>query len=355
MSALAEQVQEQLRVRTAEEVPAAALARFYERMYPRRADFLQRHWRWLYRVGAYDSIPAPLVVVHDDEVIGHAGLIPVTLRRGGVERTAIWFVDFGVLPEYQRQGLGVGLTREWMAACPLHVTFCNERSLGVFLKYGWEARFHTYNFKLPLRPERHPGMRQGSASRRALAHSAGLAARIVWRTRTLSKQEPAVSPATAEHLRALSAGVSDTTLHATRSPEFLNWRVETHPRGQDYFVLRDERGGVYSMLARIVEEGGYRRLHLLALGGGTGDDSGRHALSNFFAGIVRWSLARDVHHVWFVTSDPAAARVARRWFPMCNRARFACHANDAAGAEFLSGTDHRWEGLDSDFDLAGDF
>ena len=58
-------------VRTATEVPAAARAAFYERMFAARAAFLKAHWRWLYRVGEYDWAPPPLVAVTQGRVIGH--------------------------------------------------------------------------------------------------------------------------------------------------------------------------------------------------------------------------------------------------------------------------------------------
>lgn len=337
------------RVRPAADVPVAALEDFYDRMFPKRAAFLKRHWRWLYRAGSNESIPSPLVAVAGDRVVGYGGLIPVTLRRGREERTAAWFVDFAILPEFQRKGIGILLAKRGMAACSLHIGFGNERSVGMLLKCGWESRSHTLCFRLLLRPERHPKFQGASA--KALATLAGLATRAVWWARAFARQELSASPATTDRLAAFSEREAGSALHVPRSAEFLRWRISTHPCAEEYFVL-DLRGGRghkgYSAVARVVEDGAYRRLNLLTL---HAEAPGREALSSFLAGVVGWALKHDVHDVVLVTSDPAVARTARWWLPLSQRQRFVFHANDPSGAEFLGGTDHLWECLDCDFDL----
>ncbi len=340
---------EGIRVRTAAEVPAAALEDFYDRMYLGRAAFLKRHWRWLYRVGSRESVPSPLVAVAGGRVVGHGGLIPVTLRRNNEERTATWFVDFAILPEYQRKGIGMALAQAGMMSCPLQLGFGNEGSVGMLLKCGWETRFHTLCFRLLLRPNRHPSF-QGS-SMKGFAALAGLATRGVWRARAFAGQELSASPATPDRLAAFSDGDGGVALHVPRSSEFLHWRISTHPYSREYFVLSLRGGRVeegYSAIARVVDDSGYRRLHLLAL---RGEPANRHALGRFFAGDVRWAVKNDIHDIVFITSDPMVAKTARWWFPVSKRLRFVCHANDSSGADFLSGTDHMWECLDSDFDL----
>lgn len=347
MSASVEQIVEGLEVKTATDIAPELLNQFYERVYPQRAAFLKASWRWLYRVGEFADVPAPLVAMLEGEVVGHAGLIPVTLRRGDERHTAIWFVDFAVLSGHQRKGIGILLTRDWMASCPLHITFCNERSIGVFLKYGWEARFHTFSFKLLLRPERNAKLEKGI--KRALAQTVGTATRTVWRGRVLGKSSFSVEAATDDNLAAFANDESNARLHVERSKEFLHWRIVAHPRANEYFVLSSKKYDGAALVRVVAEEGGYRRLHVLSL---SGEASNKRLLSNLFAGVTRYALDADIHHVWFVTSDAAIINVAKRWFPIFNRARFACHANTNEGTKFLSGTNHFWECLDSDFDLS---
>jgi hypothetical protein len=335
-------------IRAAAEVPAAALEDFYERMLPERAAFLKRHWRWLYRVGEYGSLPSPLVATVGEQIVGHGGVMPVTVRRGGEERTAVWLLDFAILPEYQRKAVGGLLVHTGMALCPLQVAFLNERSWSMVEKLGWETRFHTLASRLFLRPGAHPALR--GAAKKSVAALAGLATRVMWRARTFRRQKPSISPATSEALAIFSGAEGGAALHVPRSAEFLRWRIATHPCAEEHKVLsfRDGRGGVYSALARVVEDRGYRRLHLLTVHGDLRD---RNGLSRFFASLVGWAVEEDYHHILFITSDPTVAAVARWWLPVHKPIRFACHANDPSGREFLSGTDHLWECLDSDLDL----
>lgn len=335
-------------LRAADEVSPRALEKFYELMYPARASFLKQHWRWLYRVGTFPSVTSPLVAMRGEEVIGHAGLIPITLRRNGEERTAIWFVDLGILPEYQRQGIGMQLTQAVMNCCPLRLGLCNERSMGVLQKFSWEIREHISVFRLLLRPDRNPKFRR--APFRFLGTLAGLTTRVAWRARTLSLPKLSISPATATQLSTFHNEAIDSVLHVPRSPSFLHWRVETHPLAREHMVVAvpTTHGHVQAALVRVAGNHAYRRLHLLCLASGS---RSRNSLSDLFASIVRWALHEDIHEIVFVTSDLETARIARWWFPIYTRIRFACHANEPAGRKFLSGTNHLWEYIDSDLDL----
>ncbi len=350
MRARLERMAGDARILPATEISVTALEEFYDQMYPGRAEFLKSNWRWLYRVGEYKSIPSPLVAMTADRIVGHGGLIPVTLRRGDEERTAIWMLDFGILPEYQRKAVGGLLVHTGMSLCPLQVAFLNERSWSMVAKLGWETSFQTTAFRLLLRPDQHPRLQQASTSVRTIQTLAGLAARTVWRARTFPCREPSVSPITASSLAVFSARNPGSVLHVPRSDQFLRWRISTNPFFDEHIVFNFQSGRNvgYSAVARLVNDRGYRRLHLLALGG---DSSNRDALSDFFACIVRWAIKEDVHHILFITSDAAVAGTARWWFPFSKRLRFAYHANDFSGAEFLRGTDQLWEAIDCDFDL----
>src|SRR5918912_950058 len=116
-------------LRSAASVTSGALSSFYERMFPTRAEWMSRHWPWLYRVGAYPRIDSPLVSVHEDEVVGHGGFIPVVLRCNDDERIAVWFVDFAVAPEHRRNNIASLLARAGMEFAPIQLGFGNTRSV----------------------------------------------------------------------------------------------------------------------------------------------------------------------------------------------------------------------------------
>ena len=136
------------KIKKISEVPNDALSNFYKKTYKSRCKSLISNWKWWYRVG-YNQFE-PITILINNEVIGHAGLIPIDLDILGKNIQAIWFVDFAVLPEYQGSGYGKILTKEWMKICPNQITFCNEKSLGVFKKFGWKNNLSTQRMAKPI-------------------------------------------------------------------------------------------------------------------------------------------------------------------------------------------------------------
>jgi GNAT superfamily N-acetyltransferase len=334
------------RMLTGDKIPGLALDEFYERMFPARAGFMKSHWRWLYQNPAGAQARLPIVVMEDNRVVGHISAIPLKLRRGRDERAAIWLCDLAVLPEYRGKSLGSVLLAEAMTLSSLRVGFPNELSWRLMSKCGWKDQSHTVGLSLLLRPEWHPRLRKRLANRRSvktLAALAGLATRIIWRARTLSRKKLLVAPASDERLARFIERKPPAALHVARSSEFLDWRILKSPHAEEHFVMSSPNGG--NAIARVVEDDGCRRLHLLAL---RGDPL---SLSDFLAGVIGWALKEELHVISLVTSDPIVARVARRWLPVFRQLRYAYHADDLSGEEFMSRTGHIWEYLDGDFDL----
>lgn len=329
----------------ATEVCAPSLEAFYEAMFPERADFLKRHWRWLYRVGEYDWAPSPAVALAEGRVVGQAGCIPVVLRCAGEKRRAMWLVDLAILPGLQRQGIGMALTQALMARCSIQLGFCNERSLGALLKCGWEVRRDTLSLQLLLRPERHPKLQNT-----AWAKAAGAATRAVWRARTLFQKEISIEPATPESLAEFARHDFGPALHVVRSESFLNWRIAAHPQPQQHVILRgqNQTEGRCEAIARISDENGFRKLHILSLAA----PADKSALSDFLAGLIRWAAREDVHRLLMVTSNRQVAAIARWWLPISTPLHFIHYADDASARELLRSAEQYWECIDNDFDLA---
>ena len=138
------------------DVDLVLLIDFYQKAYPNRISSLKSNWKWLNHSDFY-NYKTPLVLVYKTQVIAHAGMIPFNISVCGKQQTAAWFTDFKILDEFQRFGLGSMLTKEWMNYSDCCVTFCNDKSIGVFKKFGWLESFNTYmhlNFILPFS---HPG------------------------------------------------------------------------------------------------------------------------------------------------------------------------------------------------------
>jgi hypothetical protein len=274
-------------------------------------------------------------------------MIPVTVRLGDQERAAGWFVDFAVLPGYQGKGIGLRLTKEWTSCSPVGLTFCNEKSMRVFSKLGWQARFDTRSFRLPLRPEKHPKL---SGAARPFGSLAGVGIRTVWGARSLRANQLTVSPASAGPLNCIPRLTLAASLYVPRRPDFFDWFVLRNPNAAEYFVVNyaHKKDGHYAAVVRVYDRRGFRRLHILTV---RAERFSRPGLSDFFGSIARWAIRSGIHDIWLVSSHPLVFAAARRWFPIQQRLRFAFHAGTHGEHERLSAGSHLWETMDSDFDL----
>ena len=116
------------------EINKDKLLKFYKNTFLYKEEILENYY-WRYRLN-FNSFE-PLILLIDDEICGHAGLIPIILKIKNIKKEAIWFTDFFINQEHRTQGYGKLLTEEWMKICPIQITLCNDQSLRVFKKLKW--------------------------------------------------------------------------------------------------------------------------------------------------------------------------------------------------------------------------
>ena len=79
------------------EVKEKDLFEFYSKAFNTKKNSFILNYKWHYRLG-YNEFE-PIVIIVDDSIIGHAGLIPAEVLSQGRKFPAIWFIDFVDLPE----------------------------------------------------------------------------------------------------------------------------------------------------------------------------------------------------------------------------------------------------------------
>ena len=107
----------------------------------------------------WDSPEPPIFVVEDVARGALAGLcayMPFSLRTGGREWPAAWFVDFFVRAEHQGKGLGRQLTDAVQAEFAITASLSQtDMAYRVFAKLGWRERYGVDVYMHPL-PQRWP-------------------------------------------------------------------------------------------------------------------------------------------------------------------------------------------------------
>ena len=123
-----------IHIKKISEINKEKLVEFYKKSFQFENGVIE-NFSWRYRLGfnGYE----PIVLIIENEICGHAGLIPANIKINNTIHNAIWFTDFFINANFRSKGYGKILTEEWMKICPIQITLCNEDSLRIFKKYNW--------------------------------------------------------------------------------------------------------------------------------------------------------------------------------------------------------------------------
>ena len=91
-----------------------------------------------------------MIILKKNEVAGHMGTIPFWLNLEGRKVLASWYADMYVLNKHRGEGLAKKITIELMKNTEIGFGFGNEKSMGIFKKFGWlvsrEGYIHHFFF-----------------------------------------------------------------------------------------------------------------------------------------------------------------------------------------------------------------
>lgn len=144
-----------IHIKKISEIDLKKLIRFYQKTFKYEKSVVDDYkWRYRSNFNEYE----PLVLMINDQICGHAGLIPIKIKINHKQENAIWFTDFYINPEHRHKGYGKLLTEEWMKICPIQITFCNDQSLKIFKKMNWsfnnkitkKIKFNNYLKLIPI-------------------------------------------------------------------------------------------------------------------------------------------------------------------------------------------------------------
>ena len=340
-------------VRSVYSVPRASLLDFYRNMDPDRSCPSSETWEWLYRPN-FGAPCSALVVERENRVVAHAGIIPFWLSMRGRKISAGWYVDFAVLPELQRAGLGRTLTLEWMKLTDVHVTFCNERSMGLFRKLGWEESFDTRLHHFFLKPLSHPSVLRRLDGRVPVAVTAALnttarAVLGVWYGLQSRRAGNLDFAPVSETLLEYFQSNPRSDIAPIRDMEYLRWRFLESPYRREYQVALSG-GTPLAVLRERKDKPRSRHVEILLVK----DDISFLALKHLIAALGVWASRRDHAYLRYYEADPLRSRQLQRALPsFVHHPRFAFFARSAELMHELKRARLRWQLADSDFEVTG--
>jgi|TARA_B100001964_G_scaffold242160_1_gene316244 GNAT superfamily N-acetyltransferase len=324
-------------------VKTEQLSEFYKRVFKNRNKILTNHWQWWYRSNylGYE----PIVLISNNKVVGQAGLIPTKIRIEKEILPAIWFIDFAVLPEYQNQGLGKILTKEWMNICPNQITFCNDYSLNIFKKFGWSTNFNTKRLARPIDPTRWiPLLNKFRLNIFSSIYKNSLKKKF--------SNINAIDPYPIKsNYEILADSFKKRKSRKTTSPEilrdedWLNWRLMKCPFNKNiYFFEYKENFAVI----HIITTANIKRLHILY----------SYYVNNpeeekLFRLIFKWALNNSIDLVWANSNDERLIKKFEKILPnhFSKPMNFASWSSDKEMHKKLQLGLTNSQGIDSDNDI----
>ena len=344
---------EDIALRSAHDVDRSALRAFYATGILGERPTLPQIWPWLNRT-AYHDRRIPLVLEHDGAVIGHAGIIPFAAEYRGRRLNLAWFIDFALLPAYQRKGLGGRLTKAWMDFSDLYVTFCNDKSMGLFKKLGWVESFETYYHRLFLRPFDHPRLQDPfPAAVRATGNAlAGPALDLWYRRLTHPLDGARLDPVSADAMRPFLSAPSDAPdasnlVVPVRDADYVDWRVLRSPNRTAYRVFHAAPEAPPLLVGLRTDA---RPAYLDVLW--TADLTDPEAVARALATLARWGRREGFAYIRFYTSNQAlSGHLERRLRSTVRHPRYAFYSRDQALFDQIAADPTwNWQLLDSDFE-----
>lgn len=332
---------------SAYDVDTNLLLDFYNTVYPGRE--INNSWQWLYRSSFFGN-KIPLVIIQNGRVIAHAGMIPFNILYEGIYYTASWFIDFDVLPEFQRKGLGILLTEKWMDFSDICFAFGNEKSMGIFKKYGWiessDTFYHYYLLSFNLSKfvgfiPNFPRKILGKASRffyNKIYHK--------YASSVNNLRFDNLDPDSIEKFMA-SFKKPESGVVPIRDSDYISWRLFNSPDRDKYYVFSINGVNDLSIIIKLCNNQRSKYIDLLWIS----DPSKYSEIRCLISTLARWGINEYYSYIRYYTSNKELSSYFSRFLrPIIKHPRFASYTKDIALLTRLKNSNWNWELIDSDFE-----
>jgi GNAT superfamily N-acetyltransferase len=216
-----------------------AFQRLYFGRTSRQCD--RRVFKWLFEGNPYrrDGAPALWLYIHEDEVVGQQGAIPVAVKVGDRELHAAWAIDLMVHPAWRLKGVAPALIDKVEASTEVCLGLgLADSARRLFLRRGWSDMGRLPSYVRLLRPR---GFAPDSGAGTFLAKNAPPAlfsgsARLlgkVWRMATQTNLD-VVAEFDFQADRIWASASLDYPILVRRDYAALRWRFDEVPGCETY-------------------------------------------------------------------------------------------------------------------------
>lgn len=315
----------------------------------RKGEFLHEHGDWLHR-GPENR----LALLDGDRVVGYCGFIPTRFLLDGRARSAIWWMDLVIDPEFRGQGLQRFFDDAARERSEFKLGFPNQVAAAIHRRHGWGVHRRLDISLASLDSRAFVRLGQGSPLKGAAFKALAVVARPVmlrFRDRLQDGRTKATYLSGTEMMKPLaslfeahsSAGLT-TTL---RDAEYLGWRYGSSPFRDEYGAFLSERGEV-AMIVRILPSSSGPRVRIVDI---FGDLTAGEALGDTLRSVMSWAVQNGASEVKTMTSLAEFRGPLRRsGFWLRSPGRFCWYSREIELMRRFSESPQHWVMSDSDND-----
>jgi len=340
--------QDKLKIAPANQVNPNSLDQFYKAIYPERFDFLQSSWQWLNRTNEFPQLP--LVATYENQVIAHAGFMPIKIAFNGSYHTGAWFIDLAVLPEFRRYRIGSQITQAWMEQFDFQMAiYCNEKSIVLFKKIGWIQSFKSFMQVIPIIPFNYPGFKKRLPH--WLCNVGNLIStpllKIWFQQKAFSSNSYSIVDIDGGRLadfskKCLLRTPSKDCVSIVRDLDFLTWRVLSSPYKNHFKLLKTEFFECLFFISPMHDQS----IDIMCVS----DPTNSAMISKSIATIATLNKGFKKDYIRFFTSNNSISdKVKKSFFSINSHPLFAIRSQSNFEQSGNNNLDWEIELIDSDF------
>lgn len=341
----------EIQLKTAEQVETNLLDTFLRRMYPPlKSNFLIQYGGWWHRTKAHQ-----LIVQVGEQIAGYCAVIPTKIWSAGEVRSALWWVDLVIAPEFRGLGLQTIFDQRVRKMSDLLLGFPNPLAAKIHKKHLWGVRDDMRIMMLPLQPLLAKSVRNAQGKRGAFLRMGAwgltpLAA--IWRAK-LSK----VKISGARKVEGLDAAILSDIFMRTkdvnstwRDENYFRWRYGSAPHAAeyDYYVFGESSHPSHYLISRcMTQEDGTRHTRILDIFGDFSDNS---AVEDLFNTAIQDAITQGSVQVTILTSRTQLQAIAQRLGFLLSTPVNFCWTSPLPQVMSALGQENYWTLADSDND-----
>ena len=341
-----------IKINKTSEVSNLKVTNFLKNIFINRDFKIYKIWNWLYKTDI-EQAESSLVAIKDEEIIAHAGLIPTEINFNGKKRKAAWFVDFIVDLKLQNQGIGKMLTKRWLNYSEIGLTFCNEKSFGVFKKFGWQEGFQFHLHYFLIRPFNHQKIylkfKYFKFVLFLLNYIYSNIFILIIKLKIDKKNKLIFEKINSENIKKFTnTDLKKNLINTYRDQNYLLWRFLKSPESNNYLFVT-YKGKYNAIIKKRTEKKFCKYLDLLIVNKYQEDNDFIQLILN----IIIWANKNKLSYIKMIISDKNISNFLKKnIFNISTKPKFAYFSKNNEELEEIKNSNFSFQLFDTDFEFS---